>query len=129
MAAAGLFGAWLWWRSRLLQTRWYLVVMANAWWLGFVAVICGWIVTESGRQPWIVQGILRTADATSPVIGPAIAVTFALFVIVYGIIFSAGIYFINRLIAKGLEIAEGDEPSLAGGGVFAAAGKSTAGGG
>ncbi len=113
MAAAVLFGAFLWLRGKLFDTRWYLLVMAQTWWLGFVAVICGWIVTESGRQPWIVQGILRTADATSPVIGPAIAVTFALFVIVYGIIFSAGIYFINRLIAKGLEIAEGDEPSLA----------------
>ena len=62
-------------------------------------------MTESGRQPWIVQGILRTADATSPVIGPAIAVTFALFIVVYGIVFSAGIYFINRLIAKGLDAA------------------------
>ena len=48
-------------------------VMAQTWWIGFVAVISGWVVTESGRQPWIVQGILRTADATSPVIGPAIA--------------------------------------------------------
>jgi cytochrome d ubiquinol oxidase subunit I len=129
MAAAALFGALLWLRGKLFETRWYLLVMAQTWWLGFIAVICGWIVTESGRQPWIVQGILRTVDATSPVIGPAIAVTFALFVIVYGIIFSAGIYFINRLIAKGLEIAEGDEPSLAGGGVFAAVGKSAAGGG
>ena len=81
--------------------------MAQTWWMGFVAVIAGWVVTESGRQPWIVQGILRTADATSPVIGPAIAVTFALFVVVYGIVFSAGIYFINRLIAKGLDAAHG----------------------
>ena len=80
--------------------------MAQCWWLGFVAVISGWIVTESGRQPWIVQGILRTADATSPVIGPAIAVSLALFVVVYGIVFSAGIYFINRLIAKGFEVAD-----------------------
>ena len=77
--------------------------MAQTWWIGFVAVIAGWVVTESGRQPWIVQGILRTADATSPVIGRAIAVTFALFVVVYGIVFSTGIYFINRLIAKGLD--------------------------
>ena len=86
--------------------------MAQTWWMGFVAVIAGWVVTESGRQPWIVQGILRTADATSPVIGPAIAVTFALFIVVYGIIFSAGIYFINRLIVKGLDAATTDEPAV-----------------
>jgi len=77
------------------------------------------------RQPWIVQGILRTADATSPVIGPAIAVTFALFIVVYGIIFSAGIYFINRLIAKGLDTASADEPAVSLGGALAAAGRST----
>jgi cytochrome d ubiquinol oxidase subunit I len=68
-------------------------------------VVAGWVVTETGRQPWIVYNILRTADATSPVIGTAIAFTFALFVIVYAIVFSAGIYFINRLIAKGLQVA------------------------
>jgi cytochrome d ubiquinol oxidase subunit I len=57
------------------------------------------------------------------VIGPAIAVTFALFIVVYGIIFSAGIYFINRLIAKGLDAASADEPAIRLGGTLAAAGK------
>ena len=124
MPAAVLLGAFLWWRGKLFETRWYLLVMAQAWWMGFVAVISGWVVTESGRQPWIVQGILRTADATSPVIGPAIAVTFALFIVVYGVIFSAGIYFINRLIAKGMESGDIEEPAVSLGGTLAAAGKS-----
>ena len=53
--------------ARCSTTRWYLRLVAHTWWLGFVAVIAGWIVTESGRQPWIVYGILRTADAISPV--------------------------------------------------------------
>jgi cytochrome d ubiquinol oxidase subunit I len=75
--------------------------MAQCWWIGFVAVIAGWVVTESGRQPWIVQGILRTADATSPVPGATIAGTLALFVIAYGVVFSFGIYYINRLIVQG----------------------------
>jgi cytochrome bd ubiquinol oxidase subunit I len=60
-------------------------------------------VTESGRQPWIVQGILRTADAVSPVPAGSVATTLALFVLVYGVVFSFGIYFITRLIAKGPE--------------------------
>ena len=127
MAAAVLFGTFLWWRGKLFETRWYLRVMSQSWWMGFVAVIAGWIVTESGRQPWIVQGILRTADATSPVIGPAIAVTFVLFILVYGIIFSAGIYFINRLIAEGMQDAAADEPHMTLGGALAAAGKSNEG--
>ena len=99
MIAAALLGAFLWWRGTLFETRWYLRVMAQCWWLGFVAVIAGWVVTESGRQPWIVQGIMRTADATSPVPGATIAGTLALFVLAYGVVFSMGIYYINRLIA------------------------------
>jgi cytochrome d ubiquinol oxidase subunit I len=101
MIAAALYGTWLLWRGRLFTTQWYLRVLAHSWWIGFVAVISGWVVTESGRQPWIVHGILRTADATSPVAAGSIATTLALFVVVYGIVFAAGIYYINRLIALG----------------------------
>jgi cytochrome d ubiquinol oxidase subunit I len=103
MVAGGLIGAFLWWRGRLFDSRWYLWPVAHAWWLGFVAIISGWIVTETGRQPWVVHGVLRTADATSPVPGASIATTLALFVLVYGIVFTMGIYYINRLIAKGPE--------------------------
>jgi cytochrome d ubiquinol oxidase subunit I len=110
MIAAALFGAFLWWRGRLFETRWFLRIMANAWWVGFVAVISGWVVTETGRQPWIVHGILRTADATSPVPGATIAGTLALFVVTYGIVFWFGIYYINRLIAYG---PGGPEPTEA----------------
>jgi cytochrome d ubiquinol oxidase subunit I len=85
----------------LFETRWYLRLAAQGWWLGFVAVISGWIVTETGRQPWIVQDVLRTANASSPVPGTSVAATLVLFVLVYGIVFSMGIYYINRLIAQG----------------------------
>jgi cytochrome d ubiquinol oxidase subunit I len=101
MIAAALFGAFLWWRGTLFETRWYLQIMAQSWWVGFVAVMAGWVTTESGRQPWIVEKILRTADATSPVIGASILVTLVLFVLAYGVVFSFGIYYINRLINRG----------------------------
>jgi cytochrome d ubiquinol oxidase subunit I len=101
MIASAWVGAWLWRRGRLLTTNWYLKPMAYTWWTGFVAVIAGWTVTESGRQPWIVHGVQRTADAISPVPGGSVATTLALFVIVYGIVFSMGIYYINRLIVNG----------------------------
>lgn len=101
MIASALFGAFLWWRGTLFETRWYLRVMSHCWWMGFVAVIAGWVVTESGRQPWVAQGILRTADATSPVPSATIAGTLALFVLAYGVVFWFGIYYINRLIAQG----------------------------
>ena len=102
MIAAALCGAWLLWHGRVFEARWYLRIVAHSWWIGFVAVIAGWVVTESGRQPWIVQGLMRTADATSPVPGAAIGTTLVLFVLVYGVVFSVGIYYINRLIARGI---------------------------
>jgi len=112
LIAFGWAGAWLWWRGYLETTRWYLWPVSHAWWLGFVAVLAGWVVTESGRQPWVAYGILRTADAISPVPAASIATTLALFVVVYGIVFTMGIYFINRLIAKGPEGAAVEPPEM-----------------
>jgi cytochrome bd ubiquinol oxidase subunit I len=101
MIAIGLTGAWLWWRGRLFTTRWYLWPAQYVWWLGFVAVICGWIVTETGRQPWVAYGVFRTAEAVSPLAAGTITATLVLFVVVYSIVFGFGIYYINRLIARG----------------------------
>jgi cytochrome d ubiquinol oxidase subunit I len=112
MIAIGWIGALLWWRGSLDRARWYLWPVANAWWMGFVAVISGWVVTESGRQPWLAHGILRTADATSPVPGASIASTLALFVFVYGIVFTLGIYYINRLINQGPQGAAAEAPEM-----------------
>jgi cytochrome d ubiquinol oxidase subunit I len=103
MIAAALFGVWLLWRGKLFETRWYLKIVAQTWWAGFVAVIAGWVVTECGRQPWVVEGVLRTANAASSVPGGSVAATLILFVLVYGVVFSFGIYFINRLIARGIQ--------------------------
>jgi len=103
MIATGWLGVLLWWRGRVFESRWYLWPVSQGWWLGFVAVIAGWTVTETGRQPWLVSGILRTADAASPVPVESIATTLVLFVLVYSVVFSMGIYYINRLIARGME--------------------------
>jgi cytochrome bd ubiquinol oxidase subunit I len=101
MILAGLTGVWLWWRGRLFKARWYLWPAQHAWFIGFVAVICGWIVTETGRQPWVAYGLLRTADAVSPLAARTVATTLVLFVLVYGVVFGMGIYYINRLVARG----------------------------
>jgi cytochrome d ubiquinol oxidase subunit I len=109
MIAAALYGAFLWWRGTLFETRWYLRVIAQCWWIGFVAVMAGWVVTESGRQPWIVEGILRTVDAGSPVSGGNVFITLVLFVLAYGVVFSFGIYYINRLIVHGPQGPEAEK--------------------
>jgi len=101
MIAAGLIGAFLWWRGLLFEARWFLTPLSYSWPAGFVAILAGWWVTETGRQPWLATGILRTADAASPVSAGAVLTTLILFVIVYSIVFSMGIFYINRLIEKG----------------------------
>jgi len=77
MAGVGLLGALLAWRRRRhWPQRWYLKLVIAAGPVGVVALQAGWMVTELGRQPWIVRGVMRTADAVTPMphlIGPLIA--------------------------------------------------------
>jgi cytochrome bd ubiquinol oxidase subunit I len=110
MLVLGWVGAWLWARGRLFKTGWYLKATQYAWPLGFVAILAGWYTTEIGRQPWIAYGILRTADAASPVAPSAVLTTLVLFVIVYACVFAMGIYYINRLIEHGPKGAAAEVP-------------------
>jgi cytochrome d ubiquinol oxidase subunit I len=103
MIATGLIAIVLHFKKRLFDTRWFqywCMVLTPS---GFIAVLAGWFVTEVGRQPWIVQGLMRTSDATSPVIGTSIAISLTAFVIVYGFVFGAGSFYILKLIGKGPE--------------------------
>ena len=101
MIAIGIVGGWLWWRGRLFDTGWFVSMSRFVWPMGFIAILAGWWVTETGRQPWIAHGILRTVDAASPVSFNSVLTSLILFVIVYTSVFSMGIYYINRLIDKG----------------------------
>ena len=100
-----MFGLGLWSlfaraRGRLYDWRWLhraALLMGPA---GFVAVIAGWIVTEVGRQPWVITGLLRTAQAASPLAAPAVAASLIAFVLVYCAAFSVGIWYILRLMAS-----------------------------
>jgi cytochrome d ubiquinol oxidase subunit I len=65
---------------------------------GFVAVIAGWVTTEVGRQPYAVYGLLRTADAASPLDAPAVGASLLAFIIVYFAVFSVGTWYILRLM-------------------------------
>lgn len=101
MIALGIWGVVLLIRRRLFTSRWFqrcAVAMGPA---GFIAVIAGWIVTEVGRQPWVVYGVLRTRDAISPVTAGEVATSLAVYVSVYAVVFTAGALFILRLMAEG----------------------------
>jgi len=108
MIATGLMAIILYFRKRLFDTRlfqYWCMALTPA---GFIAVLAGWFVTEVGRQPWAVQGLLRTEDAISPVVGTSVALSLAAFVVVYVFVFGAGSYYILHLIGKGPENGEAD---------------------
>jgi cytochrome d ubiquinol oxidase subunit I len=66
LALVAAWGAWLWWHKRLFESRRFLRLLVLATPLGFIAIEAGWMVTELGRQPWIVQGFMKTAEAVTP---------------------------------------------------------------
>jgi cytochrome d ubiquinol oxidase subunit I len=76
---------------------------------GFVAVIAGWVTTEVGRQPWVIYGLLRTADARAPIDAPAVATSLTVFVIVYFLVFGAGTYYILKLMGHAPHQGESGE--------------------
>jgi cytochrome d ubiquinol oxidase subunit I len=89
-------------RGRLWDAAWFLRLCPWVAPLGFVAVVAGWITTEVGRQPWTVYGLLRTADSVSPSLtGTDVALSLALYVIVYLIMFPTGIAFMAGLVRRG----------------------------
>ncbi|RUO63207.1 cytochrome ubiquinol oxidase subunit I [Pseudidiomarina insulisalsae] len=90
-------------RGQLYQAPWLhraAVVMAPA---GFVAVIAGWIVTEVGRQPWVIYNLLRTADAASPIAAEGVGGSLLAFIVVYFLVFGAGTFYILRKMAANPE--------------------------
>ncbi|MDE2561364.1 MAG: cytochrome ubiquinol oxidase subunit I [Sphingomonadales bacterium] len=121
MAGLGLWSLYARWRGRLYD--WPLLhraalVMGPS---GFVAVIAGWMVTEIGRQPYTVYGLLRTAQSASPLATPALGVSLAAFVVVYFAVFGTGVWYLLRLMRAAPKVQElgvrrgGQGPIRAGG--------------
>jgi cytochrome bd ubiquinol oxidase subunit I len=82
MAAVALWTGLLLWRWRnIFGSIWFLRSLVAAAPLGIIAVEAGWIVTEVGRQPWIIYGVMRTAAAVTPM--PKLVVPFSLFTALY----------------------------------------------
>src|SRR5215468_10149309 len=115
----GLFSLWCRWRGTLAQSRLlhvFALLMGPA---GFIAVLAGWITTETGRQPFTVYGLLRTADSVSPLAAPAVGSSLTAFAIVYFMVFTVGVVYILRLMAQpphpGEQGPEADVPSRAAG--------------
>ena len=99
MALVGLWAAWRWWRRKggaWHASRRFLLAVALCAPLGFVAIEAGWIVTEVGRQPWIIYGIMRTADAVTPM--PGLIVPFLTFTLLYALLAIMTVWLIRRQV-------------------------------
>ncbi len=103
LLALAWWGLALWWRGRLDAADRYHRICLFATPLGFIAVIAGWVTTESGRQPWVVQGLLRTADAATPLPVGAVASSLMLFLLAYGVLLAAFLVFAYRIARRGPE--------------------------
>ncbi|WP_242108761.1 cytochrome ubiquinol oxidase subunit I [Luteimonas aquatica] len=102
MLALVLLSLWAWRRRRLFEARWLLVGWRAMTLSGFVAILAGWYVAEIGRQPYVVYGLLRTADALSPTLAASSVLTsLIVFVTVYLAVFGAGVWYLFKLIRKG----------------------------
>lgn len=101
MLLLGVLGLVLRLRRRLYDTRWFQRFALAMGPSGLIALLAGWITTEVGRQPWVVYGVLRTADAVSPVSSQQVGTSLLMFVIVYFLVFGTGVYYMLKLMVKG----------------------------
>jgi len=100
MLGIGLWSLWARWKGTLYQATWLhrsAVLMGAS---GFIAVLAGWYTTEVGRQPWTVYGHLRTSESLSPVSALAVGASLLTFIVVYFIVFGAGVYYLLKLMRR-----------------------------
>jgi cytochrome bd ubiquinol oxidase subunit I len=106
MLLLGALGLALRLRNRLYDTRWFQRFALAMGPSGLIALLAGWITTEVGRQPWVVYGVLRTADAVSPLSSQQVGTSLLIFIIVYFLVFGTGVYYMLKLMAKGPDVGE-----------------------
>jgi cytochrome d ubiquinol oxidase subunit I len=108
LIALGAWLAFVWWRRRdIPHTKWFLRAVAISGALAVVALEAGWIVTEVGRQPWIVYNVMRTEDAVTDASG--VPITFGLIIALYVILGAALVITLKTMSRRWRE--EGDEES------------------
>ena len=102
MLVVVIVGQILQFTGRLFDSIWFLRLCQLVAPFGFFAVVAGWITTEVGRQPWTVYGLMRTAQSVSPSLtGTDVAISLALYIVVYLIMFPTGIAFMAGLVRRG----------------------------
>jgi cytochrome d ubiquinol oxidase subunit I len=114
MLGVVVVGLWLLWRGRLFAASWFLRICQWAAPLGFLAVLSGWTVTEVGRQPWTVYGLLRTSQSVTPSLtGPDVMGSLLVYMALYLTMYPAGVAVLVRLIRQGCAATDAPEPPVA----------------
>lgn len=101
-----LFSLFLWWRGKLFNQRWLMILFSFSVLLPQIGNQVGWYSAEVGRQPWVVYGLLRTSDALSEnVRAEQVLFSLILFTLLYAILFALFIYLLNKKIQHGLDFS------------------------
>ncbi|HWP49450.1 MAG TPA: cytochrome ubiquinol oxidase subunit I [Candidatus Limnocylindrales bacterium] len=109
MMGIALWGLWLLWRHRtFFDSRGFLRAVAAATPLGFLAIEAGWIVTEVGRQPWIIYGIMRTTEALTPM--PGLKIPFIMFTLLYLFLAMVVIWLLLHQVRESPRVVKSDLP-------------------
>jgi cytochrome d ubiquinol oxidase subunit I len=96
------WGGYRWWRGQLLEDDLLHKALMGSSLLGILAVQLGWVVTEVGRQPWVIQGVMKTSDGVSPgLTGAEATLTLAGFALVYTLLLVLYTYVIARIVREG----------------------------
>jgi cytochrome bd ubiquinol oxidase subunit I len=102
-----LWGAWLLWRRRLEHAKWFLRVAVWAVFAPFLMNTAGWMLTENGRQPWIVQGLMKTVDGISPSVSETeIWISLTVFALLYLALGVVEVVLMLRYARRGLPIED-----------------------
>ena len=106
MLGIGLWSLYLRWKGTLFTNRTFLTAAMIMTPSGFGAVLFGWFTAEIGRQPYVVYGHLRTADAVSPITAGAVTASLLTFIVVYAFVFGFGSYYLAKLLRRGPDPVE-----------------------
>jgi cytochrome d ubiquinol oxidase subunit I len=107
MIAMGLAGAWYLWRRGALP-RPMLMAFVGMTFAGWVATLAGWYVTEIGRQPWLVTGVMTTSEAVGPIAAGTVLSTLVMYLVLYALLLSAYVATLFRLAKKAKALPEGE---------------------
>jgi cytochrome bd ubiquinol oxidase subunit I len=110
VALVSVIGAFLMWKRRLERLKWFLWLGVVTTFFPFIACAFGWCLTEIGRQPWIVQGLLKTASANSPAVSTTwLAISLTVFVALYVVLLVLDVWLMRRYAGRDPSAAQGDE--------------------